>query len=466
MSRFRLGQGRLEALDDEARRTIGARSDEWEQLVTSPDLFWLVRSPPQGGQAPTPRVVLAGDASGFPLSDLIAFLSQSRWTGAVRVQDGNGVRAIQLKDGEIRGAHSDSPADKLGEVIVRLGYTTREVLDEVLEQHPPSRLGRALIERGVLQSHDLWKCINHQVSEIFHALVLCREGTFTLVDQEPDDKTTTNVQLSLQSLLMDSIRKVDELAHFRKRIPHGRMYVLPRGTSDGRLEAEEDAVLALVDGTRTVQELGSLARLSEFDATRVVFRLLEGKYVQVSQEPLARPPQVQSTPTGRAPANTVREVATAAFAKGSAAAVAQEPANVRPPATESAPLTPARDPRHVVRVFNRIFDEIRGEVEQQDMARELIAAANAALGGKALSTSPVLEDVLFNARGQLSEEELLSRFESVRAELGSEPVASLRHALSEVMFFLLFEAGELLESRQDEALSQRVKALLAPLDEA
>jgi hypothetical protein len=33
------------------------------------------------------------------------------------------------------------------------------------------------------------------------------------------------------------------------------------------------------------------------------------------------------------------------------------------------------------------------------------------------------------------------------------------------MFFLLFQAGELLESQQDELLAKRVKDILAPLDE-
>ena len=40
----------------------------------------------------------------------------------------------------------------------------------------------------------------------------------------------------------------------------------------------------------------------------------------------------------------------------------------------------------------------------------------------------------------------------------------LRRALSDVMFFLLFQAGELLESQADENLAHRVKALLGTLD--
>ncbi|MBX5484637.1 MAG: DUF4388 domain-containing protein [Myxococcaceae bacterium] len=444
MSRFLLDRGRLEPLDDEARSALAARNGEYFLAPTVPDLLWLVRTTPGGGKPPAPRVVLAGDASGFPLSDLIAFLSQSRWTGAVRVHSATGQRAIALKDGEIRGATSDSPSDRLGEAMVRLGFLTRAKLEEVMRDHPPSRLGRALVEKGILQAHEVWNCITHQVSEIFHAIVLCREGTFFLVDQEPEDKSTQNVQLSMQSLLMDSIRKVDELAHFRKRIPHGRMYVAMKQLSDGRLEPEEDRVLSLCDGQRTVLEIGALARLGEFDATKIIYRLLEGGYAQVSDHPIP----VQGTPlsdTGGHPAPAVPSVA-------------RTLPSVRTP--------PSRDAAAVLAIFNQIFQEIRAEVAKQEMDRELIAAANAALSGNALSQSPVLHGVLFDRDGVLPKDKVLAQYEKVKGELGSEPVASLRQALSDVMFFLLFQAGELLESRQDEALARRVKELLAPLDEA
>ncbi len=424
--RFRLERGHLSPQDKEARAALASRSGEFFLAPTSPDLFCLFRTAPTGAPGPAPRVVLAGDAGGFSLADLIGFLGQSRWTGAIRVQSSSGQRSVSLKEGEIRGASSDNPADRLGEVMVRMGFVTREQLEQTLQENPPSRLGRALVEKGLLQAHDVWNCITHQVSEIFYEIVLCREGTFFVLDQVPEEKTAQNVQLSLQSLLMDSIRKVDELAHFRTRIPHGRMYVVPRRGSDGKLEPDEDRVLALADGKKTVQELGAAARLLEFDVTRIVYRLLEGGYAKVSETPLA---------------------------VGGAVA-------------ESVPPTPSASPASVViRTYNQIFQEIRAEVARQEMERELIAAANAALSGRALSQSPMLEGVLFDPSGTLPEAKLLEQYGRLAGSLGSEPVAGLREALSDVMFFLLFQAGELLESRQDELLARRVKELLAPLDQ-
>ena len=436
MTRFVLERGRLEPVDDEARAALKSRQGEFFLAPTTPDMLWLVRSVVGGGKAPAPHVVLAGDAAAFPISDLIAFLSQTRWSGTIRVHSSGGQRSIWLKDGEVRGANSDSPADRLGEVMLRLGYVTRGQLEEMLREHPPSKLGRALVEKGLLQAHDVWKCVTHQVSEIFHAIILSRDGVFFLVADEPEDKGVQNVQLSMQSLLMDSIRKVDEMAHFRKRIPHGRMYVVQKRPSDGTLEREEDRVLSLCNGERTVLELGVQARLAEFDVTRIIYRLLEGGYAHLTDHPVPSALPM----TERAGAS---ERANSAVAR----------------------IAPNRDPVTVVRTFNKVFEEIRTEVASRGMDRELIAAANAALSGKALSASPALSGILFDRSAALPESKLLDQFQRVKAQLGSEPVASLRQALSDVMFFLLFQAGELLESQQDELLAKKVKDILAPLDE-
>src|SRR5690606_22947959 len=106
-------------------------------------------------------------------------------------------------------------------------------------------------------------------------------GAFALWDQDPEEKQH-NLQLSTQSLLMDSVRKIDEMAHFRKRIPHGRLYVGRKRAPDGTLEEEEAQVLAAASGQRTLLELAQALKMSEFDLTKAVFRLLELGFAQLA----------------------------------------------------------------------------------------------------------------------------------------------------------------------------------------
>jgi len=411
-------KGALKPESAESAAELGRRKGHYLLTGTGLDLLCALRVPMQGGRAPAPRVVMMGDAGGFPVSDLIAFLSQSRWSGVLRIHTAGGERSVALKDGEVRGAASEDAADRLSEVLVRLGLASRKSVDEALREVPPSKVGRALVEKGTLQAHQLWAAVSSQVSDIFHAIVLAREGVFVLVDQEFDERLHSNVQLSTQSLLMDAIRKIDELAHFRGRIPHGRMYVAKKRPSDGKLHPDEDKLLGLATGRRTVLELARAARLSEFEATKVLFRLLEGGYASVSDVPAAEPP---------------------------------------PPSAAAGPAV------RVVRTFNNIFAEVLAEVRRQGREETFLQAANVALAGQALTAVPVLRGLQFTDEGTLPEQPLLEAFGRVRGKMGSEPVASLREGLSEVMFFLLFQAGELLESRADEELARRVKELLGAL---
>jgi hypothetical protein len=264
--------------------------------------------------------------------------------------------------------------------------------------------------------------------------MLAREGAFVLIDQELDDKPAHTVNVSMQSLLMDSIRKIDEMAHFRKRIPHGRLYVQKKKPSDGTLEPEEDLVLGLINGQRTVLELGQAAKLSEFDSTRVIYRLLEGGFASILKEAAqAAPEPVAARPTAQ---------------------VQQQPGGFAKP----------DESQRVIGVFNVIFREVRNEVARRGRLETFLAQANAAMQANTLTQVPVLFGLTFGEDGALNADKLAGQYESMKSQLGTEPLASLRMALSDVMFFLLFQAGELLEQRADEDLARRVKELLATLD--
>lgn len=451
------GQLRPESADGQDQ--LSTRRGEWQLLPTTPDWLCLVRSPLSGGNAQRPRVVLSGDLGAFPLADLVAFLSQSRWTGVIQVHTPTGERSITLKEGEVRSATSDNPSERLGEVMLRLGMVNRTQLEETLRESPPSKVGRALVEQGVLQAHELFRCVTVQVTDIFDAIMLSREGLFYLIDQPLDEKAQQNIQLSTQSLLMDAIRKLDELGHFRKKVPSSRVYVARRSgeaPSESvlkKLEPEEKLLLPLIDGRHTLAELALLARLGEFDATKGVHRLIELKIAVVSEAPLSS----SATSTPQPVATSLNPVTPATPVTPLAPVAARAGSTQRSAAQE-------HDHYAIARVYNFIFREIRDEVAKQGMDREFVASANAALGN--LSRSPVLAGLSFSEDGSLPGEALISQFERARDAMGPDALAGFRQAMTDVMFFLLFQAGELLESHADEDLARRVKELLATLEQA
>jgi hypothetical protein len=144
-------------------------------------------------------------------------------------------------------------------------------------------IGRALVAGGTIAPNDLWKCVHEQVGAVFHAILLAREGTFFLVDEDISERPGSAMAVNTQSLLMDGIRRIDEMSLFKARIPGpGTLLRRREPRRVVPLNAGEQQLLSLVDGNRTVAELAAAAHLNEFDATKTLYHLAEAGYVEAA----------------------------------------------------------------------------------------------------------------------------------------------------------------------------------------
>jgi len=261
--------GRVAAQTDPARRALADRAGRFVLLPSAADLLVARRTPATGATAGRPRCILAGDLSAFPIADFIAFMQQARLSGVLTVAGDGAERALGFQEGEVRSAQSTAAGERVGEVAVRLGYVTETQVAEATRSGRP--IGKALVDLGFLTPNDLYKCLHEQVAAVFHSLLLTKSGTFTLVDEELE-RPPAPLAVSTQSLLMDGIRRIDELSLFKARIPGPNAVLRRREGGRGQtLRPTENALLALVDGRRTVAEIATAAHLNEFDATKILF---------------------------------------------------------------------------------------------------------------------------------------------------------------------------------------------------
>jgi hypothetical protein len=412
--------GRLVPQDDEARRALADRAGRFLLHPSAPDLLVARRQPAVGGAAPRPRCILAGDLGAFPIADFVAFVHQSRLTGLLTVSGAGFDRSVAFQDGEVRGARSDAPGERIGEVAVRLGYLSEAQLAEVGGTGRP--LGKVLVERGLVSAPDVWKCLHEQVAAVFHAILLTGEGVFTLVD-EAQPEPGTPLSVNTQSLLMDGIRRIDEMSLFRARIPGPDAYLRRRDPKVPiTLKPSEARILELVDGRRTVAEVAREAHQNEFDATKILYHLSEAGYVEAAAQPMAAR---RATPEERLEA--------------------------------------------VAEVLNAILGEIASAVAAAGGADALAVAVRAFLADPASRFAPLWTRVTLRRDGAVEAEAVLGNLAALpptalaRLEPSRDPVRLLFAALRELMFFYLFQAGERLPRDADDRLARSVKARLEAL---
>jgi hypothetical protein len=406
--------GRVVPLSDEVRRALADRAGRFELVPAAPDLLLAVRTPSAGGAGPANRAVLAGDLAAFPLPDFVGFVHQARMSGTLRVVTGGVGRSIFFRDGQVRGASSEAPGERIGEVALRLGFLDERQLSDAVASGRP--VGRIFVERGHMNANDLWKVVHEQVAGVFHAVLLAREGLFYLLQGGDDDVPGAPLSVDTQGLLMDAIRRIDEMGLFRQRIPDGQAWLRRREPRRAvSLEPAERQLLELVDGRRRLVDVAREAHLSEFDATKIVYRLVEVGYVEVAEAPAA------------------------------------------------APAPPADRARAVALGMNEILRDIAGAVVAFRGAEAFLAGARAFLSDPAPRYAALWRKVAPRPDGSVDEEALLANLAALdapslkRAEPGGDRARLLLDAMRELMFFYLFQAGEKLPRDADEAVTRAVK---------
>jgi Domain of unknown function (DUF4388) len=412
-------KGRVDA-SEEARQLLADRAGRFVLLPSTPDLVLLARTPALGTPAPTPRCVLAGDLAAFPITDFLAFIDTTRLSGLLTISTGGVERTLAFKSGEVQGARSQASAERVGDVALRLGLVTREQLAAV--EAGSRKFGAAMIEGGLLSHDDLRRCFREQVAAVFHSILVAQSGSFWLMD-DPAPDIGEPLAMSTQALLMDGIRRIDEMSVFVTRIPSTRAVVRRRAPHrEVALGGEEQELLDRVDGRSTVSELARVVRISEFDAMKVLYHLAEAGYVEAVE-------------SAYAPARAPADVALADLVRAANAAL-----------------------RHVAAVAAG-----HGQLER------VLAALRAFVAQPRGRFAPLLGRVPVGPDGALDETALLGNLALVQPtvlrnlERSGSAERYLRDALRETVFLALLELGERLPRDADEALSAEVKRLAEPV---
>lgn len=285
-------EGSQAATRDAGKRNLAHSRGSWKLLETPSELLLALRDRADGlmgdlNQLHPNGAVLAGDLAEMQPSDLLNFLHQGRRTGVLLTRSDGVERGIVLLEGNVAWACSTSSGERLGELLCRMGLADRASIQQALRAQrgllEKRRLGQLLVDGGVFDDAVLSQGLRHQAVEIFLGLLVTRSGSFVFLRGVDPTLLPANLALDTQALLLDGLRRLDEMELYRTRIPSG--LVRPSPTSRVLPPSEESAtpearlLLPLCDGKRTLEELATLSSLGEFEATKAVFKLLNAGYL-------------------------------------------------------------------------------------------------------------------------------------------------------------------------------------------
>jgi tetratricopeptide (TPR) repeat protein len=232
-------------------------------------------------------MAIKGSLKEASLADVCQLLAMGQKTGCLSVTDRSRFGQIFFDRGRITYANIVNRRDRLGDLLVRDGVLDHNQLRELLDaqaREPDRRLGELLLERGLITEEQLRGYIREQVEEAIYHLFTWSQGNFFFeVDQRPEPGEVL-LSLNAEGLLLEGARRVDEWSLIEKKIPS---FDLIFGVDAKRIRAsgvqlteEQERILPLLDGTRTVQEIIDATGLGEFEVGKALFGLIQAGFAQ------------------------------------------------------------------------------------------------------------------------------------------------------------------------------------------
>jgi hypothetical protein len=240
-------------------------------------------------------MALVGNIRDFGLSDFLYLVDRGYKTGGLHLAHEQETALLFFEKGKLVLA-SRKPEDQDSALLVRLGLLSQAQLDAARQTLAAAGQGTTLtqviLSQNILDQEKLQSGLQTHTEESVYGLFGWPEGEFRFEqNQRPSaDSPMMPVPVSVENLIMEGVRRIDEWGRIKDRIPSVDMIVKfvdqPGEKAKGvKLEAEEWRIFARINGKDSLAEIAQKTSLSEFDVCRIVYGFLTAGLVDVMKKP-------------------------------------------------------------------------------------------------------------------------------------------------------------------------------------
>jgi len=212
---------------------------------------------------------------------------QSRRTGVLSVEIGGYPKSLFIRDGIVQFASSDSPEDKLTQVLINQGRFTEDQLAAVTDNFREDiSVGRNLIEMGLITQQELAQGGKEQVYQIFESLMHAESGSRDF-EEGPLPQGAVSLPLKAPDAFYRAIMAFDDKAwissQFGDDLDFVPSKVEDRALEAGRLEDGEriGEIYALIDGDADFNHLAFEVEVDDFQLLKVLYALMLMGHIRI-----------------------------------------------------------------------------------------------------------------------------------------------------------------------------------------
>jgi curved DNA-binding protein CbpA len=221
-----------------------------------------------------------GEITNMTVPWLFKALHAAKKTGTAVFTRDAAIKKVYVAAGEVVFASSSLNEDRLGEWLVRAGTITRQQRDESAELVSTSgkKHGTILVEQGVITPRELVDGVKFQVRQIIISLFSWRSGLYAFDEGPLPAQDIIPLKMSTGNVILEGLRGL-EWQVIRASLPPLTTIIRPAIDpsllfQQADLEQDHQAVLSLMDGKKSIEELCALSEMGDFNTLKAVYVLL------------------------------------------------------------------------------------------------------------------------------------------------------------------------------------------------
>jgi hypothetical protein len=231
-------------------------------------------------------VRLEGSLDAFSLPDIFALLSMTKKTGGLHLRRPHAHGVVWFTTGSLTGGASDVSRQGLARRVVGSIHLDAETLQRAVDDSSSDdALGvvRALQQAGVVEEGMLHDLVGEHIVDTVFDLLRWPDGDFAFVIDEPNPDDV-GVTRQVDDIVTESRRRLESWKNVAATIPSpAAVLSVPAVLStDPQLSRDEWALLALVDGRRSVAQIVGLAGRGEFSVVSALAELVSRGLLRVN----------------------------------------------------------------------------------------------------------------------------------------------------------------------------------------
>lgn len=227
-------------------------------------------------------MTIMGELGCVDVPGVLQLLGSRGNTGRLWVTvDGEEV-GIYLVNGALSQVTSSRLPLRLGRLLVQRGLITSAQLYSALRDQDSGdetlALGELLIRRGWITQEALNDCLEEQCIVVLARAIRAERGTFFYQPNVRQPKAALTAPLNSNRVLMEAARRVDELAELRKQLPHYQAPLSSSAHVDVSVQAyseEEERILKALEAG--ADSLGARVDLLPMSEREVLLNVIQMK---------------------------------------------------------------------------------------------------------------------------------------------------------------------------------------------